>query len=257
MESREIRGFSENNNLALRQVESEFCFVINDDTSFDVDVIAGLVDSFNKISDSKLAVVSPVTLNGDGTIQRCGKPKYNLFTVVLSQLKLIGIYEKLSSKTNKIGLFQTYNISGACFFIKTNIFRDMGWFDDRYFFCPEDIALSTKLNESGYKCYVNTEIKVTHYGGATRSRIQSATIPAMEKGECLFYGGDSCLKRCIYILSVSIPRMIKFLYWGVIYGISKNNTAKMMLLANRNSIASLFSRKTPKEIFIKYYKNIK
>ena len=31
VESRELRGFSENNNLALRQVTGEYCFIVNDD----------------------------------------------------------------------------------------------------------------------------------------------------------------------------------------------------------------------------------
>lgn len=34
--------------------------------------------------------------------------------------------------------------------IKTDIFRQMGFFDEYYFFCPEDIALSTALNRRGY-----------------------------------------------------------------------------------------------------------
>ena len=29
IESREVRGFAENNNLALRKIDSEYCFVVN------------------------------------------------------------------------------------------------------------------------------------------------------------------------------------------------------------------------------------
>ena len=32
LESNEIRGFSENNNLALKQASGRFCFILNDDT---------------------------------------------------------------------------------------------------------------------------------------------------------------------------------------------------------------------------------
>ena len=32
IESNEIRGFSENNNLALKQAKGRYCFVLNDDT---------------------------------------------------------------------------------------------------------------------------------------------------------------------------------------------------------------------------------
>ena len=39
IESNEIRGFSENNNLALRDAKGEYCFVVNDDTEMKMDVV--------------------------------------------------------------------------------------------------------------------------------------------------------------------------------------------------------------------------
>ena len=41
VESNEIRGFSENNNLALRQAKGKYCFVVNDDTEMKMPVIDG------------------------------------------------------------------------------------------------------------------------------------------------------------------------------------------------------------------------
>ena len=43
IESNEIRGFSENNNLALRQASGRYCFVLNDDTEIHEDVVGALV----------------------------------------------------------------------------------------------------------------------------------------------------------------------------------------------------------------------
>ena len=44
--SSSTRGFSENNNLALKQAEGEYCFVLNDDTLISEDVIGHLVRDF-------------------------------------------------------------------------------------------------------------------------------------------------------------------------------------------------------------------
>ena len=41
--SNEIRGFSANNNLALRQAQGRYCFVLNDDTYMTMPVIDMLV----------------------------------------------------------------------------------------------------------------------------------------------------------------------------------------------------------------------
>lgn len=45
IESNEIRGFSENNNLALRQARGQYCYVLNDDTIMDSPVIDRLVET--------------------------------------------------------------------------------------------------------------------------------------------------------------------------------------------------------------------
>lgn len=75
--SDKLRGFSENNNIALKQAVGKYCFIVNDDTYFSDHVIDNLVEDFNKVNDD-VAIISPVTLNVDGSVQRCGKPKYNL-----------------------------------------------------------------------------------------------------------------------------------------------------------------------------------
>lgn len=45
VESNEIRGFSENNNLALRQAKGKYCFVQNDDTELKMPCIDKLVET--------------------------------------------------------------------------------------------------------------------------------------------------------------------------------------------------------------------
>ena len=50
VESNELRGFSENNNLALRRARGKYCFVVNDDTYFVEPVIDALVEDFERAS---------------------------------------------------------------------------------------------------------------------------------------------------------------------------------------------------------------
>ena len=79
IESNEIRGFSENNNLALRLAKGKYCFVLNDDTYHRESVIDELFDELNNLPE-QIAILSPIILNVDGSVQYCGRPKYNLFT---------------------------------------------------------------------------------------------------------------------------------------------------------------------------------
>lgn len=255
IESNEIRGFSENNNLALRKASGEYCFVVNDDTLMKQPVIDELVATISTLP-KDVSILSPVTLNGDGSVQRCGKPKYTLWTYILGNLRLMKFVYKHSKYVNQQGVFKTYNISGACFLIKTSDFKNLGWFDERYFFCPEDIALSTAVNNSGKFCYVDSNVKITHYGGGTWSKMIKATKPASVKGSYIFYGENNILKKGLFILISTIFYLLYSARW-LSFLFNKREKDKTMFEANINALCALYSSKTPKNIFIKYYNKLK
>ncbi len=255
IESNEIRGFSENNNLALRHVQGKYCFVVNDDTEMHMSVIDELLKTFEQLPE-KAAIVSPITYNLDGSVQRCGKRQYTLFSRIMDLLWLSKYLYRKSRYVNQKGLFQTYNISGACFLIKTSVFKSVGWFDERYFFCPEDIALSTLLNKKGYSCWVQSSAKITHYGGGTWSKTLVATKPASVKGDVIFYGNGNFLKENIFRLFALVSYSIKIFYWMLKKDSSLNAKKQTMILANKHAIVALFSSKTPKELFVYFYSEL-
>ena len=251
--SDEIRGFSENNNIGLRIAKGQYCFLLNDDTYFDSPVIDDLVYTMNSLPND-IAVLSPKILNVDGSVQKCGRPKYNLITEILRSFNLLSYYEKHSKYTNKKGVFMSYNILGAAFLIRTSIFKEMGWFDERYFFCPEDIALSSKLNKAGYLCFVKENCCITHIGGGSWSKTIRATKPATIRGNVIMFQDHSLIESKIYLCWMVMTHFIKYLYWKFI---SRDKEKKhTMLVANKNAIIAALSKKTPKDLFIRFYKEI-
>ena len=254
--SDELRGFSENNNLGLRQANGEYSFVLNDDTYFDTPVIDRLVQRLDSM-DAKVAIISPLILNTDGSIQRNGKCKYDIFTFILGCLHLKEFYDKHSKYTGKTGLYRTYNISGACFLIRTSIFKEAGWFDERYYFCPEDIALSTKLNKNGYSCYVDTEERITHIHGGTWSKILTATMPTVEKGNKIFYCENNRWFIPIFLLCTWCSHCVSTAIWWLKYLISRKEECKIKSIAHFNTVKNISTNETPKECFVRLYKSIK
>ncbi len=257
IESDEIRGFSENNNLALRQAKGRYCFVLNDDTELNSDVIKGLLDTFNLLNEDKVATLSPMTKYKDGRVQRCGRGKVNLFTWLLARMRLGKKYETHSKYCNKKGIFKTWNIQGAVFLIKTEIFKEVGWFDERYFFCPEDIALSEELNKRGYYCYVNADYYIMHYSGGTWSKLITATRPAATKGEYYFYGGNNVFRQLFFVAMATAFYSMYYLLRKIKYLITHEEKSAIFALSYANAIKTLYTKETPKEAFIKYYNLLK
>lgn len=256
IESNEIRGFSENNNLALRQARGKYCFVVNDDTEMKMPVVDRLVESFNKCPQNT-AIVSPSILNFEGEVSVCGRPPITLKRYILKMFHLWD--EKRDKKfTNKLGIFRTYNILGAAFLIRTDIFRAMGWFDEYYFFCPEDIALSTQLNEKGYACYVDSDVVIYHYegmSGKSLSFVQTATRPAATLGEIVFFSRRNKIIECLLRLLAVISSVLK-LFYHLPKGLfnRKPNYNYILALGDFNCIYACLSTKNPKDIFRTFYR---
>lgn len=249
VESNEIRGFAENNNLALRQVNTEYTLVLNDDTLFKEPVLDELVETFGKTSDA--SVISPKLVNGDGSYQSCGKNPIGWYDFLREDTFGINNNLRPSKYINQPSIFQSYNISGACFLIRTKLFKQLGFFNEYYFFCPEDIALSTKINELGMKCYVDSEVTLYHLQGGTRkSKVKVATLPAQRKGCVAFHGRKSKTLKFFLESWIFTTSFLK----AILYALKGNEINR---LAQWHCVETIFSNKTPKQIFTQYYLALK
>lgn len=257
IESSEIRGFSENNNLALKQAKGKYCFVLNDDTEMKMPVIDKLVETIEALPED-VAVVSPRSVFGDGTFQSCGRDIHTTWKFFLSFFYLYNERRYLKAFENAKGTFETGDIVGAFFLIKTDRFKQVGFFDEKFFFCPEDIALGYELRKHGYKHYVNADVEIVHFegmsGGTSLSKTRAATSPSGTRGQLIFYSHD---KPIIYVLlalfkAFSLIPNVAFHFLKSLYH-KRPNKYQILALSDLHSISACFSNSTTKQIFLKYY----
>jgi GT2 family glycosyltransferase len=254
IESNEIRGFSENNNIALRKAKGKYCFVLNDDTEMKMPVIDSLYEDIEN-SNQNVAVVSPKTVFRDGRLQSCGRPKISCFDYIKSNFGLWKESNVKSKYTNGKGVFLSYTLVGAAFLIRRDIFKEVGFFDERFFFCPEDIALGNILNDKGYMCMVDSEVVLCHYEGQTAKKTMMATNPSGMKGSLLYYSKGSKFRLILlsFVLLLSNILKIVFHYMKSIKG---NEKHYILYKSYVNCLKAIFMNKSPKEIFIKFYHNL-
>ncbi len=259
--SDETRGFSENNNLALRQVRGEYCFILNDDTLISEDVSGKLLEDFSVLPENA-AIVSPRILNADGSLQLCGRPEYPPYKYLLQQWHLYR--EPIDNCSGREpgysvsgrGLYSTCNITGAAFLIRTDAFRKLGWFDERYFFTPEDIAISTLARERGYGVYVDSGCTLVHKWKTTASLIAPAIRPAAVKGSLIFFGRRS--GTSLFLLSLGVwcaesAKRAKARLRLLIHPCPENELKYKVF---KNISSSIFAKMTPKKLFIKYMEEL-
>ena len=250
----EIKGFSENNNLALKIVQGKYALILNDDTYFTDSLIDALVTDIEELPQD-VAIVSPTIEHINLKKIAKGKMPLNSFVRYIFGILRINLprSRKDLSYINGKGIFQTYNISGCVFLIKMNIFKSMGFFDERYFFGPEDIALSTKLNENGYKCYVDSDVKITHLQGATFGKTSVATYPAAVMGRLIFICGQSRLKWFVARLCYTFVLVVSVCSLFFVELFKTNDALTIKKTRYINLLKVLWTNKTTKEIFEKFY----
>ncbi len=245
----QIAGFSENNNLILKDIQNEYTLIINDDTEIHEGMIDILVDDLEK--NPQISVISPVLYYEPERVQYCGRNPIRTIDFILEDMCIAHLCSRKSKWINQQGLFQTYNVTGACFIVRTDLFRRLGFFDEIYFFCPEDVAFSTLVNKSGYQCWVDTRAAITHHCGITRSGImKTATLPAQRKGCVIFWGKKNVVLTYILQFLIAFSSLGKVIMWTI----CKN---KIERRAQWNCVKSIFVNKTPKAIFMKFYKELK
>ena len=171
-------------------------------------------------------------------------PDYPPFRYVLQQWHLYS-----EPTDNGKGLFRTFNVSGAAFLIKTAIFKELGWFDERYFFTPEDIALSTLARRRGYSVWCDSDAEVIHKWRTTASRLAPALRPASIRGSLIFFSDGSSLRYLVLGAGVWAAEMVKRIK-ALIQG------RRQDYLTYKHNTRSIFTHRSPKQIFIKYFNEI-
>lgn len=253
--SNEIRGFSANNNLALRQAQGRYCFVLNDDTYMTMPVIDLLVERMD--SNRNVALLSPQIISPNGDIQYTGIPpiSWTDWLKILYHMKDERIEDGIYVRSK--GFFRTYNILGAAFLVRCNVFSEMGFFDERYFFGPEDKALSTLLNKKGYECWVDADVQIVHLGGQTGGELSPtvcAVRPANRKGCLIMYSEGKEYRYIVMASLIWMNSIVLSLYWFVKKSMDGGDSSKYSMKANINVCKSIFGETTPLEIFQRFYK---
>ena len=254
VENRELSGFSENNNLALRQVTGEYCFIVNDDTLMRMPVIDTLLADFDRLP-ADAAIVSPKIVFPDGRVQTCGRAPWTAWRYVRHYLHLVD--ETVPTPWSmREGLFRTWTVNGACFLIRTDVFREAGWFDETYTFTPEDIALGHKVNEMGHTVWADADVTITHLAGGTVSRLEPVIKPTRVRGALQFYSGGNPVRYFLlggFVWCVEALRRLKYLFAD---RSDPDSRAAIMDRTARNVMRSVFTRRSTKEIFTGLYREM-
>jgi GT2 family glycosyltransferase len=159
-------GFSKANNQGIRySIKNGFDFVLllNNDTLIKNDLIDSLVQQSSTLNQK---IIQPLILNYDGSkIWNAGGKINNFF----------GTFETLKKGKNfKSNRNLTEWFTGCCVLIKSEVFSEIGYFDERFFAYYEDVDFSIRLKKMGYSIALMTDSYLQHYESASSKSINKS-----------------------------------------------------------------------------------
>jgi len=160
-------GFAEGYNLAISQVASTYCVLLNSDVEVTRHWLDAPIQAME--ADRNLAGVQPKILDykdkkmfeyagaAGGWIDRYGYP--------FCRGRILNVIEEDTGQYEQPA--DIFWASGACMFIRTEVFKKEGGFDARFFAHQEEIDLCWRLRARGYRLEYIPQSVVYHVGGAT------------------------------------------------------------------------------------------
>jgi GT2 family glycosyltransferase len=159
-------GFGAAVNLAAKQARGRYLFILNPDTILPPDCLPSLLEFADSHPD--FGLLSPFLLNLDGTYQISARKfprRRDLFFGRGSPLYKLGFArEKDAGYYSSIGEMpqQVPAVSATAIYMKTELFRDLGGFDERFFMYLEDLDLCKRISECSLPIWILPSIKITH-----------------------------------------------------------------------------------------------
>ena len=164
-------GFGAGHNIIINQVESKYHAVINPDIVLTQNAVKKMADYMDENPD--VGLLSPRICFPDGRDQILGKRNPHLKYLVASRLrgdepsKLLKEYAMLDCDLSKPTEIE--NATGCFMFIRTDVLKKIGGFDDGFFMYFEDADLARRINEVS-KCVYYPDAVVNHVWGRDSKR---------------------------------------------------------------------------------------
>jgi GT2 family glycosyltransferase len=184
-------GFAEANNKAIKQTDSKYVILLNNDTEVRSNWLTPLVDVAEGNKETK--IVSPKLIYEDGD------PQYTGDKIILRESGVPTVINKLLSKIEKQFDFkkEIYRGIGAALLIDRDLFTEIGYLDEEYIYYMEEFDFCLRAKGAGFSIKYTPDTTVVH-----KSRTTSETDPYFE-----YYLRRKSRIR-FYLLNYTISRLL-------------------------------------------------
>jgi O-antigen biosynthesis protein len=176
IENKDNKGFSKANNQAIRKSRGEYVLLLNPDTIVEDDTLQKVIRFMDEHPEAGGLGVKMI----DGKGKFLPESKRGLPSPSVSFFKIFGF----STLFPKSRIFSKYHLgyldkdkvhqidilAGAFMLLRKKVLDEIGLLDEEFFMYGEDIDLSYRITQAGYKNYYFPETRIIHYKGESTKK---------------------------------------------------------------------------------------
>jgi len=254
-----IRGYSQNNNVALKAARGRHVAILNDDTILGDDLFGKLVQFLDCNQD--ITAVCPVLQNSDGSLQVGYRGRFTPLAFIAQQLRVdrlvpvrwavrLGAFDRPWMPEGNGDPLDIEAGSGACFVARREALEAIGFLDEDYFLGPDDIDWTVRLRRLG-RVVLLPDASLTHLAGATLRKTYYAVLPAVYAG-CYTFFRRHYGRPAEWAIRLALGCVWSFMLsaaWGVSALVLDSAQARSMRRARWNCVRFAFSRAPSPDVF--------
>ena len=207
--NKENVGFSRANNQAIRMSTGEYVLLLNPDTVVEDDTFSKCIAFMDSHPDAGGLGVKMV----DGKGQFLPESKRGLPTPMTAFYKMFGLC-KLFPHSKRFARYYMGHLSndetneveilaGAFMLMRRETLDKVGLLDETFFMYGEDIDLSYRITQGGYKNYYFPETRIIHYKGESTKKTSVNYVFVFYRAMEIFakkHFGKSGAKSCSFLI---------------------------------------------------------
>ncbi|MGB0851400.1 MAG: glycosyltransferase, partial [Bacteroidia bacterium] len=190
--NKENVGFSKANNQAMKISKGEYILLLNPDTI----VPENCLEKVLAFADSKPDLGGCGVKMVDGQGKYLPESKRGLPTPEVALYKMIGL-NKLFPRSKKFGKYhlgyldkdknhEIDILAGAFMLMRKKALDQVGLLDETFFMYGEDIDLSYRITEGGWKNYYCADTSIIHYKGESTKKLSTNYVRVFYKAMVIF-----------------------------------------------------------------------
>ena len=218
-------GMGAGNNLGIKNIKTDFAFILNPDVILEPNSIDNLIEESQKLE--SFGIISPIEVNKD-------YPNYKLID---SSKKNIDLKEPFKVKSVD-GYSMLINLK------RLNQIDNFYYFDEKFFMYLENDDLCKRLNNKNENIYIIPKSQIKHLGGQAVNNLYKTEVELSRNWHWTWSKFYYNKKHYGYIFALfnGLPNFISSFLKFLIYSILNDKKKNIYLNRSRGFINALFGK---------------